>query len=350
MILTIIILLVAVVVLGFTTLNLLKKNENGRHIDVLFAANMFRHKIYAPKKPLFFQNCELENKDAFIQKCKTELSNCKKLFLEILTQEQPEQNDISETLVELSRSDTLVLPPTENLINAILLVVSLYVFYKILQFFNVKTKKIWQRLWLFLLSFPMFYYSSIGYVDASLFLFIALSIYATTKNINWLFVLSILLGLCVKETIVICIPFYFFYQYSYNKNKTIIVTILTCLLVTILFLIIKNYAPVTNIISKNNFWIFNLKNAEINFTRFNTWGSFIFSFGIVGLLFINNLLKFNIKNMLANKLILACLASIVSAYFLYVLSYFSTIADGRIIWLTYFYMLLIVNGLPNKDK
>ena len=237
-----------------------------------------------------------------------------------------------------------------NLINAILLVVSLYVFYKILQFFNVKTKKIWQRLWLFLLSFPMFYYSSIGYVDASLFLFIALSIYATIKNINWLFVLSILLGLCVKETIVICIPFYFFYQYSYNKNKTIIVTILTCLLVTILFLIIKNYAPVTNIISKNNFWIFNLKNAEINFTRFNTWGSFIFSFGIVGLLFINNLLKFNIKNMLANKLILACLASIVSAYFLYVLSYFSTIADGRIIWLTYFYMLLIVNGLPNKDK
>jgi len=237
-----------------------------------------------------------------------------------------------------------------NLINAILLVISLYVFFKVLHFFNVKPEKIWQSLWLFILSFPMFYYSSIGYVDASLFLFIALSIYATIKNINWLFVLSVLIGLCVKETIVICIPFYFFYQYNYNKNKTIIVTFLTCLLVTILFLIIKNYAPVTNIISKNNFWIFNLKNAEINFTRFNTWGSFIFSFGIVGLLFINNLLKFNIKNMLANKLILACLASIVSAYFLYVLSYFSTIADGRIIWLTYFYMLLIVNGLPNKDK
>jgi acetyl-CoA carboxylase carboxyl transferase subunit alpha len=61
-------------------------------------------------------------------------------------------------------------------------------------------------------------------------------------------------------------------------------------------------------------------------------------------------LKLTATDMLANKLILACLASIVSAYFLYVLSYFSTIADGRIIWLTYFYMLLIVNGLPNKDK
>jgi hypothetical protein len=53
-------------------IDLLNKNENGRHIDVLFAANMFRHKIYAPKKPLFFQNCELENKDAFI-KTKTPL-------------------------------------------------------------------------------------------------------------------------------------------------------------------------------------------------------------------------------------------------------------------------------------
>ena len=55
-------------------IDLIKKNENGRHIDVLFASNMFRHKIYASKKPLFFQDCEKENNDAFL-KTKTPLES-----------------------------------------------------------------------------------------------------------------------------------------------------------------------------------------------------------------------------------------------------------------------------------
>ena len=55
-------------------IDLLTSNENGRYLDVLFASNMFRHKIYAPKKPLFFQDCLGENDDAYI-KTKTPLES-----------------------------------------------------------------------------------------------------------------------------------------------------------------------------------------------------------------------------------------------------------------------------------
>lgn len=237
-----------------------------------------------------------------------------------------------------------------NTINLFFLSISLFIFFRILSFYKIKNNKKWQNIWLFIVSFPMFYYSSIGYVDASLFFFIALSIYATVKDNIWLFLISILLGLCVKEIILISIPFYFFYHYSSQSNKAIWMLLSTLFLYFLLYWIIKTYAPITNELNKNNFWKFDFKNATTNFNRLNTWLSFIFSFGMVGLLFLNQIFKLSIKNILGNNLIIACLSSILTAYGLYLLSYFSTIADGRIIWLTYFYMLLIVYNKTAKTK
>jgi hypothetical protein len=45
--------------------NLLKDNDGKRYLDVLFASRMKDYKIYAPKEPLFFQNCEKDNSDAY---------------------------------------------------------------------------------------------------------------------------------------------------------------------------------------------------------------------------------------------------------------------------------------------
>ncbi len=231
-----------------------------------------------------------------------------------------------------------------NLINALFLALGLFIFYHALQLLNIPNIKKWQSIWLFLFSFPMFYYASIAYVDTALFLFIAISIYSTFKQQAWLFVLAVLFGLCVKETIVISIPFYLFYHFKNNKKNAVFVTLISIILYLFGVYFIRKYAPISLENTRNNFWTFNLKSASINFYRFHSWFSVILSFGLVGLLFFKELFTKNFRQIIEYPLYLACLASIGSAIFLYFLSYFSTIADGRIIWLSYFYMLLVVNS------
>jgi hypothetical protein len=230
-----------------------------------------------------------------------------------------------------------------NLVNCVFLILALVVFYKTLELLKVEPNKIWQSLWLFILSFPMFYYSTIGYVDASLFFFIALSIYFTITNKPGLFLLSILLGLCVKETVAMAIPFYLFYHLKTDRKKAIYTSLLAIISFVILFYLIKKIAPVSIEGSENNFWKFDLANMKNNFFRINTWLSFILSFGFLGLVFLIEIRKLSTYKILGNQLILSCLVCMAGAFFFYSLSYFSTVADGRVIWLTYFYLIIIWN-------
>lgn len=46
-------------------INLIEQYNFTRHIDVLFAAHMHLHNVYAPKKPLLYQNCPIDNPDAY---------------------------------------------------------------------------------------------------------------------------------------------------------------------------------------------------------------------------------------------------------------------------------------------
>jgi hypothetical protein len=235
-----------------------------------------------------------------------------------------------------------------NLINVLFLGFSLFIFYNIQTLLTIPNRKKWINIWLFICSFPTFYYTTIGYIDASLFLFIALSIYATLKQNGWVFATAILLGLCVKETIIIAAPFYFIFHLKNSKKNGLKTTIFTGILSIILLFIIKHYAPVTDFSTKDNFWKFGTENAFINFYRFNTWFSFIASFGVIGLLIILNLK--NILNTLKNNyLLLACCACFLVAIALYVLSYFATVADGRIIWLIYFYLLIAISSSQKEN-
>lgn len=235
-----------------------------------------------------------------------------------------------------------------NVLNVLLLGLSLILFFKILTILNVPNKTKWASIWLFIVSFPTFYYATIGYIDASLFLFFAISIYATLNYNAWLFALAILVGLCVKETMIIAAPFYLVYHFKTNRKNAILTTLITAILSVSLLLIIKQNAPVTDLSTKNNFWQFGTTNALTNFYRFNTWISFIATFGVIGLAILLNR-KIIFKNLVTNNLTLACLACFGVGLVLYGLSYFSTIADGRIIWLTYFYMLLPITTTKVMD-
>lgn len=228
-----------------------------------------------------------------------------------------------------------------NLVNCVFLILALGVFYKTLKLLKIEQNKIWHSLWIFVLSFPMFYYSTIGYVDASLFFFIALSIYFTIINKPGLFLLSILLGLCVKETIAIAIPFYLFYHLKRDRKKAIYTSLVTIISFAVLFYVIKKIAPVSIEGSENNFWKFDCINLKNNFFRINTWLSFILTIGSPGLVILLELRKLSFYKIWSNQVILSCLVCVASAFFFYTLSYLSTVADGRIIWLTYFYLIII---------
>ncbi|MES2726435.1 MAG: hypothetical protein V4643_04990 [Bacteroidota bacterium] len=229
-----------------------------------------------------------------------------------------------------------------NTVNLFFLALGIVIFFKTLHLMQVDINKRWYAIWIFICSFPTFYYSSIAYVDASLFFFIALSIYAAITNQLALFYTAILVGFCVKETIVIGLPFYFIYHYKKVERKLIIQFVPLFVLLLIEAYLIRHYAPVSagDLHNKNWFWHSSLVSVKNNFTRFNTWFSMIASFGIPFVLYAIYNVQLIKRKLPFNSLQKACAASIIIAIGLYTFSYISTIADGRMIWTCYMYFLI----------
>lgn len=230
-----------------------------------------------------------------------------------------------------------------NLINLFFLMATLFVFYKTLEHLNIKESKIWQSLWLFIVSFPVFYYSCISYVEPGVIFFIALGIYAVLKENTLLFYASVLLGLLVKETIVLLFPFSLTYYWVKHQKKIFLFHIIAFILVVIEYILIRKLAPVSEGVTADVFWKISFTSIHTNFYRLHTWLSFVLSFGLVGFLFVISLLHLTLTEIKNNSLILASIAGVMGAMVLYLISYFTTIADGRIIWQAYFFMLIIFN-------
>lgn len=49
------------------TYEVLQRINGARHVDVVLASRMHLYKVYAAKKPFFFQDCEKDNLDAFLK-------------------------------------------------------------------------------------------------------------------------------------------------------------------------------------------------------------------------------------------------------------------------------------------
>ncbi|MDP1726359.1 MAG: hypothetical protein Q8M15_06215 [Bacteroidota bacterium] len=230
-----------------------------------------------------------------------------------------------------------------NLLNLFFLMAALFVFYKTLAHLNIQTSKIWQSLWLFILSFPTFYYSCISYVEPGVIFFISMGIYAVLKENIWLFYVSVLLGLLVKETIVLLFPFSLTYYWVKQQKKIVLYHMFAFILIVFEYILIRKLAPVSEGVSADVFWKASFNSVQTNLYRIHTWLSFILSFGLVGFLFVKSLLHHPLTEIKTNSLVLASIAGILGAMLLYLISYFTTIADGRIIWQSYFFLLIIIN-------
>lgn len=237
-----------------------------------------------------------------------------------------------------------------NTVNLLFLTLGIVIFFKAMQLMQVDINKRWYAVWIFICSFPTFYYSSIAYVDASLFFFIALGIYATFTGNLILFYATVLMGFCIKETVVISLPFYFIYHYKKMETKLMIQFVPLFMLLLIEAYLVREYAPVSagDLHNKNWFWHSSVVSVKTNFTRFNTWFSMIASLGVPFMLYVIYNTRLIKRKLPFNSLQKACAASILIAVGLYTFSYISTIADGRMIWTCYMYFL--VSWLDNSKR
>lgn len=110
--------------------------------------------------------------------------------------------------------DPLTALNVANIIFFLIAIVSLYFL-----LLSIGFEKIYAvcGIYLFGISFFTFYYLTFGNVDSGVILFVIIGLNAIIKRNNLLFLLSLTLGVLVKETAFILIPFYFAYQVLFRK-------------------------------------------------------------------------------------------------------------------------------------
>lgn len=186
---------------------------------------------------------------------------------------------------------------------------------------------------LYIVSFPVFFFSSLGLVDALCLFYIILGIWAILKEKHWLYFLSLIFGIYAKESILVLLPFaliHFYQKYCWS-NKFLNLSILSIILISLNFYIIRNYFA----FNTSFYWSIELDAFWANLFRKGTNIGSLLSFGIVGVLsaiFISSKLK-KLKN--EYLCLLPWIAGFATAIGLYVYAYFSAFADGRFIWYIY---------------
>lgn len=220
-----------------------------------------------------------------------------------------------------------------NLINVLSLILSLLVLQKLLAAFNYQKKLVFVGEILFVVSFPVFYYATSGYIDAVLIFFILLSFYLLLKKKTVHFILIFILGVAVKETMAIMIPVLvavLFIRKDIRLGRKVFFLLFILAILFIETFLLRYYTPGKDVYV----WTPRIEVLINNLTRFKTYVSILFTFGLPGLgalLFLRcseckeQLGRF--KNVLYTGLVcsmLITLFSIISAY-----------SDGRHIWTSY---------------
>lgn len=228
-----------------------------------------------------------------------------------------------------------------NIVNVIFLLVAIYFLYKTLLLYDLDKKLIWTGLYLFVISFPTFYYSTIGYIDSGVLVMIFIGNYALLRNNPLLFFLSVVLGTVAKEGIVLLVPVAWAYAYSSGNKKWYAYGLLALVIYLLVWGAVKRYMPNTHGTTPLLFWKpINWRIVD-NFTRPNFYLSSLFSFGIPWTLITVFLLKRKESLKHHFKTDLPLLTGALFGFLLWVYSIFSAHADGRFFWIAYCYPILL---------
>ncbi len=228
-----------------------------------------------------------------------------------------------------------------NLLNALIMVITLFVFVKLLFAFNIRDKIVFWSAVLFIVSFPTFYYSTIGVLDPISMLGTVLCFYLVVIGKEKHLPMAITLFTFGKETVIFVIPIIFLYILVEKKDlkKAITLSITAVLFYFVSTYIIRNVIYPTETVY---FWKPSFKTLSENLFRPRAIISFVLSLGIPGFMALVLLVKAMLKKNcdFIRKTYIYYLA-LLEYVVLFVYTMFSAYSDGRFVWPATFFTILI---------
>jgi hypothetical protein len=218
-----------------------------------------------------------------------------------------------------------------NLVNYFFLTLGLIYLIKLLLKLGFNEKEIIIGNLIFIISFPLFYYATSGYIDASLIGIMLISNYYLMTNRYFLFILSFTIGIFIKETVIVLLPVSTVYYLLNEKTKIKFVKIsIPIILYFIVVGVIRNFAPQKEIYV----WKPSYEILTYNLLRIKTYITFILTLGIPGLLSFYLVLTENRKNV-PKEILYPLFTGILFSFLLWVYSLFAAYSDGRQLWMSY---------------
>ncbi len=234
-----------------------------------------------------------------------------------------------------------------NIINLCFLAGSIFFLFKSMKQIGIHSVWCWVGILLFTVSFPTFYYTTIGYVDPGVLFFVTTAIYFTLTQQFVGILLSVVIGALAKETIIVAFPFIIVYTWYHHKNTSILWAIVLCVIFLAENIIIRKYAYVSAGELNPTFWVFSLTALKLNLERFNSYAAPLLSFGIPGILFLR--LQRKQDKITNNKpLLYASWATLTCVIAIFATTVFATYCDGRVIWLSSGVLIIASMHMLNK--
>jgi len=218
-----------------------------------------------------------------------------------------------------------------NLVNLFFLTLGLIYLIKLLLKLGFNEKELIISNLIFIFSFPLFYYATSGYIDASLIGIMLISNCYLMTNRYFLFIFSFTIGIFIKETIIVLLPVSTVYYLLNEKTKIKFVKIsIPIILYLIIVGVIRNLVPQKEIY----FWKPSYEILHYNLLRIKTYITFILTLGIPGLLSFYIVFKKNRKN-IPKEILYPMFTGILFSFLLWVYSLFAAYSDGRQLWTSY---------------
>jgi hypothetical protein len=193
---------------------------------------------------------------------------------------------------------------------------------------------------LYIISFPLLYYGSSGFLEPTANLFIYLIVYLTVSNKKILLALTFIFAALTKEVTILALPFSFVYFQVNNKNNkkefntSIYIIVLSFILFIATNILVRSYFSTGN----QYLWSPSFQTAINNLSRTKTYLSFILGLGLPGILVIFYVIKDGKR---AIKTLLPWFTSMLFAFLLSIYSVIAAYSDGRFIWTGYPFMIVI---------
>lgn len=186
-------------------------------------------------------------------------------------------------------------------------------------------------------SFPVFYYGAIGYIDPVLVGMMSVSTYLIFAGKDKFFFVSFLVGALIKETYIVILPVWCVYQLLLTEHSLFRTGVLSLILL-VGFVAIVAAVRVFTPVGADYFWFPNSELINFNFFRLRSWGSFVLTFGVAGVLAVYYLTQ-SFSRLRDQPYSLVLLMGFLGNFAVFCYSMLSAYADGRYFWTAYPFMI-----------